>query len=812
MDNDLELTLINYIPFLQNGVTEMVYTPRKPVQLVLGSNGSGKSSLFSQLSYLPGESSDFDKGGYKKIKFGGYELISDFAKGGSGEHLFIKNGTNLNTGKTLTVQKTLVEKEFGMTKEIHSVLSGAKGYLFTDMSPNKRKEWLTKLSPTNLDFVLEVYQNSATELRDRVGSIKQVSGKLVNLTSNESNDEKETLSIVRDEVAKLENSLSEHRKFKEKLVSLIPKAKQQLPMNTALSEVSVVASEIIKEIHGCKGIMSGVDFDSPEEFISNCNEKITLAKKNISDISAKIDDYQEFIETKAKLPSDDAIGCLKSDVEALKNIIPEDIIHLDPYELERDYLEIRSRLSNLCSSVTFKDTFTKERQTELLNGVENSEKIISALIRNQDKLSFTLSRYLKEKDVACKKCGYFECDDPNVDEDRMSKNIVSLDAAISLERSTLENIKDELDELGVWSSHLKSVRALKERYSHLSNFIWKPLYSNGVIKSCYSDIITFLDEKAVVVENTKKYHKEVKDLSSIIQSAELVGNLKNLTLEAAEMKVVTLSSERSKYINEVKLSQDQIRIAKNINSLICRGDRTLNSVVDAMYTTINDIVSSEMDDAISRIEFAIGHQYKKLSELEGRKNLIEELTGYLNELKSDQHHFKILVDRLSPSTGLIAKILSSSIDAVVGNINQCIDNIWASGLRIQSCNIESGKLDYKFPVVVKDYPVPVKDISLGSDGQRDIINFAFRMVVYKALNIQNYPLFLDEFGSTFDEQHRFNATEYIKMLVEVGGFPYVFFISHYYGQHGGLSNNETLVLDEANVTTPLEYNKHVVLR
>ena len=39
--------------------------PTSTVQLILGTNGSGKSSLISELSPLPGNGADFTKDGFK---------------------------------------------------------------------------------------------------------------------------------------------------------------------------------------------------------------------------------------------------------------------------------------------------------------------------------------------------------------------------------------------------------------------------------------------------------------------------------------------------------------------------------------------------------------------------------------------------------------------------------------------------------------------------------------------------------------------------------------------------------------------------
>ena len=64
----IELVLFNYKRFSLNNIKEFTYRPQMKAQLILGTNGSGKSSLLSELSPLPSRSKDFFDDGYKLIK------------------------------------------------------------------------------------------------------------------------------------------------------------------------------------------------------------------------------------------------------------------------------------------------------------------------------------------------------------------------------------------------------------------------------------------------------------------------------------------------------------------------------------------------------------------------------------------------------------------------------------------------------------------------------------------------------------------------------------------------------------------------
>jgi len=53
---------------MSTNIEKITYTPSEIVQIILGTNGCGKSSLLSQLTPLPANiKKDYREGGYKKI-------------------------------------------------------------------------------------------------------------------------------------------------------------------------------------------------------------------------------------------------------------------------------------------------------------------------------------------------------------------------------------------------------------------------------------------------------------------------------------------------------------------------------------------------------------------------------------------------------------------------------------------------------------------------------------------------------------------------------------------------------------------------
>jgi hypothetical protein len=103
------------------------------------------------------------------------------------------------------------------------------------------------------------------------------------------------------------------------------------------------------------------------------------------------------------------------------------------------------------------------------------------------------------------------------------------------------------------------------------------------------------------------------------------------------------------------------------------------------------------------------------------------------------------------------------------------------------------------------------DISKGSAAQVEVVDFAFMIVSMLYCRLEEYPIYLDELGHSFDEQHRINVMNFVKELMEVGKFSQMFLISHYAGSYGSFTQAETLVMDSTNIVVPEPYNQHVTM-
>ena len=178
------LELFGYTRLMLTNIQKFVYTPDMPFQIILGTNGSGKSSVLYELSPLPAQSGQYTKDGLKRVfishKGSEYVLESTFKHGN--KHSFKKDGEELNPGGTGMVQKDLCKREFNYTQELHELLIG--DVLFTDMAPMKRREWITMLDSADYHFPLSVYNKWRTLARDHQGTLKHLKHLLATETNN----------------------------------------------------------------------------------------------------------------------------------------------------------------------------------------------------------------------------------------------------------------------------------------------------------------------------------------------------------------------------------------------------------------------------------------------------------------------------------------------------------------------------------------------------------------------------------------------------------------------------------------------------
>ncbi|CRQ07979.1 hypothetical protein PAERUG_E6_London_17_VIM_2_12_12_03446 [Pseudomonas aeruginosa] len=152
--------------------------------------------------------------------------------------------------------------------------------------------------------------------------------------------------------------------------------------------------------------------------------------------------------------------------------------------------------------------------------------------------------------------------------------------------------------------------------------------------------------------------------------------------------------------------------------------------------------------------------------------------------------------------------MTDFIKTYCANMNAVIQSVWNTTLFVKPCHKDNGDLNWKFPVVTGD-DEPTPDVSDCSLGEAGIIDFAFRYVAIRYHG--NFPLMLDEVGTTFDEIKRGRFFNFIHELTTQKDAKQLFMISHYITQYGMFTNPNVIAMCYEGLSLPGEVNQHSVI-
>lgn len=835
----LGIELSGYKRFKANHILYLKIDFKEKIQLILGTNGSGKSSLMQELSPLPANSADFKKDGFKRITVehnkAVYVLTSDFK---IQKHQFIKDGEELNSGGTLTVQRDLVKKEFGITPELHDLMIG--NVRFHRMTPAQRKYWFTLFSQSDYTFALEVYQRLKDKLKDNQGALKIVQNRLLQEQSKILDPEKE--KEIREFIEFLKNLLRELRQkqlslkgspftqsqfealnqeiiqFSKRLIKTTQEfyLKYRAPMT--ISEISAALLE--EENNGIK-LQSMIDLR--EKDLQQYQHVLSQIEKNsqfnVMELIGQNKQMQVQIEQSlARTPFFEQLSAQTAQLNIAA--IEQQVSLLS--EIELSALEIAAEIKPDPNRLYTKEAFERLREqlasTKLR--LQNNERELSLSLKTLEQMEHARSH----NETQCPKCQFVWIRD--FDEKTLAKTLQAKEAAI-LQQSTL----------------IKQIEDLEKRRTEMEQFFQYHLQFYRLMQSTptLQPVWSILVEEKLLFENPgqlgtffQRFRREFSSVKDILQLKdqlaqnkaviEEIQKNKNNNLEETRKKAQVLESQITKYVQASRESRAKALLYKQLMDLWQDSlalSQTTETLLDQKQERIEGWSQTQLktyyQELIDIVEAKIEHETVQINQIDRIKHSIELFKEQASELQDQIAALKILSTELSPSQGLIARGMSGFIDLFIKEINLTLSRIWLYPLELVLSNLkedEGAELDYKFELKVNDEQEPIKDISKGSSAMKEVIDLAFRIVCMKYLGILDYPLFLDEFGHTMDSAHRFEATKLVHELGIYGHFSQIFLISHFENSYGTFKNAQANVLCANNIVIPkeMQYNQNAILQ
>lgn len=799
------------------------------VQLILGTNGSGKSSILYELSPLPAQKESYEKDGRKAIEIehngAHYTLVSDFGKT-SQPHSFVFDGIELNEGGNVTMQRELVYTHFGINAEIHEILIGQE--LFTNMSPSRRREWFTKLCTVDYGYAIRVYKKTTESLRDTGGALKLARKRIAIETAN---------AVEEVEAMLLRERLSSLTEESRRMYML--RNSTAIPVSDAISHSKAcveLMDKLCSDYKGVRRVMKNRCYIAPSEFEQDvwfAREK--LAADEAVYQSASSDYMTQSAEIAGVEGSDsDDVAAMKDEAIAITNQIKS---LRATHSLGLTYADIASAIKAMDS--VYEHTFSALTELPASIGQEHTKETLAAL---EDKIRALGTRHannthamdkamhreshllelMQSKEISCPKCthswraGYNEHDHRALKE-KIEKGRTHIEA-IEAELKVLIGQRDEcnhyLSRYGVYANIRNYTPALAAFWSflHEDNHLFEsPTRCLGFLDKARKDLET--EKHILMLQEQLKFLIERTKMAEVAQSETFKEKKKRLL--ALEEYLGSLVRVKARSQELVSRAQANLREALMLEDITDRIRLEVNNYEANSRSLIDSLKNDVIDAALRSTHEEIAVVANRINTIDTHASLIADIALQISELEKNEIAYKVLAECLSPTDGLIAEGMLGFIRNFVARMNSLIAQVWSYPMEVKDCSLEedSAELNYKFPMIMEGHARPVPDVSKGSSGMIEIVNLAFRLVAAQCLRQDAAPLALDEFGKTFDEAHREAATQVVRKLVEQLNHSQLFMISHYEDCYGAFYNAQVTVVDKRNITVPngMSYNKHTLI-
>lgn len=797
----------------------------KNIVLLIGSNGSGKSTIIEELSPLPANHQNYRRGGHKIITIEHnntiYELKSIFYEEKPKYH-FIKNGEELNPGKTMTVFKELVYTEFKITPDIHNVLIGK--VTFESMSVAQRRKWFTNIPGVDYEYAIQYYKRLKERAKVYQTTIKDLHSKLIK--------EQSKLLDVDDEM-NLKRRIEELTNDLHHFINMKPN--KEPPMVTykeTLSNLSFKADQLLKSHNNVSNALSqyvDVNTEEVKESISSINNNAEALKYMMSDCAIELDAIRLEV-LKYDEVNMDMVNNSKSMLEDCDKEIEFIKSTMFNSSIEELYSIANANHTNkLLTLLNSKLPYFEYLSSEAIPDVQKqfNQDQLAVYQRKLSDLDVSLATLNKEHllnrsdiqhqekhrdnvDTECPKCNHVW--KVGYDSNVYSKLLATRDR-INIHIENVTSKKKSLSQLVETVSHQVEIR--KNLYT-LGNFypevtplvreIQQALYDNpssiiGTVHKVIMDLSNSIKINNILLKK-EEINKEASKKADY--DAATLQNMKN-TMDAAEKKYALLSSKYGVLLQKKRDLEhilNQRAILEKVNEDLVNFTHTVDNFkrnvgANVFYRYVNSAI------VYLKTEIAVAQESITNNTL--RQRTVKMIEDDIKLIETKTELLEKTCEILSPTSGLIAQGLTRFLNSFVADMNHFISLVWSYPLELMCEQFQNEEidLDFKFKVGVNDND-PVDDVSSTSSGQKEIIDLAFRKINTSYLGLFNHPLYLDEFGTKMDHAHRNRAVRVIEDMITESSQMQVFMVSHYASSYSSLNNAQVVILHPNNVIVPAE--------
>lgn len=840
-----EIELSGYVPFMSNELDVLKVNFTSPLQIVIGTNGSGKTSLVKQCTPETPDRSIFTYkgvGGYRILRVSHrgseYVLTSDFSKS-TGAHSITKDGVELNVSGTTSVQDELVTAEFGLTPVVKSLI--ANKYKFANMTAGNRRMLIMEISPYQLGFIWDAHKKAASRVKGCKSILTRLTERKILLEGKllapeliaEMQAERETLatdiasyigyeaqvSTLLAEISPVESrfkSVAEVTAYAEQIqrsveVKILRKLRGLA--YTTEPEMQAAINELSAQIAALDGELTA----KSAELESLAHEQRLLGAKlsDLTDADAE-DDCQFRVGILAKRYAE--LKCIvverpiqtEEEIKEIEAMIPKIIILLQRVSLHTVFIprfriaqkrELYQRARNRL------DFYVKElhAKEEALQQVKMPAVTLDQIPTNCGKNSCPLYKRLithtgimdETRDKLTAQIGVF------------TRKIDRLNAYVEgqgFQLQSLVDLEEALNEFSQIEGQIPHLKYLMRGRDVLHVLKTNPMLIVQLLEKHIAESRQVL-ERAQVLSDLRAEEAKIEQKESIGEKEREILQARFDAQHAKQIGLISYTHTLELKIKELTSEKTKHTLAIQGFSLLGKGVAECNNFLenqravysDRLYRKTLSILRDLKQNSVSRlsqIDSALREQETIRSRYE------EEIVAEIETVEAEKKEWEVMEQALAR---IPYRYSVTFLNNVFGIMNAFISKVFTYPFKVSTLSANS-PLNYRFEVKNKGSKLP--DMSDGSDAQVEMLNLAFNLAVRYQLKLLDYPIHLDEVGRTFDPLHKQKLLDLLRYLIDNGIVSQMFLINHHAAIHEGLTNSETLVLDPSNVMVPEIHNQH----
>lgn len=792
----LEIELEGYkrFPFLKEQSLKLCFPDERKLTLITGINGSGKSSLLSELTPYPANKSDLSKNGYKKITIqhtGKTYVLKNYVAEKESGYSFIVDDIELNTSGLLTMQKSLIESHFGLSQDMFDILLGKVN--FTSLNKQQRKKLISQITHVDVDALIEKYEAIKEDIKLRELEIKQLRQRIVI---------EEGKLIDADKKAALDEEHGKLIRFIDKLLEtrdylMQYKAVDKVDDNTFISFMTrykefVRKHKIVIESYGKADVRMLIENES--RLISSLQTKIEHLYSKLEELhqlKKKIDavknSSKEALESERSRISDELENLKRVMLDS--KIVTIDLVSQQQIEttLHQIYYPIKELMDILPDNPN-KELYNKEladKNEQELKALQDKRHILETQLEAHRSEFLYLEKKSTEGHTVCPMCHHGWI--PEYDESR-HKAIKDLIPKLEQE---LNEIKDKIKScesyfqdyrnyVGIFSRY----RAILQQHPMVKEFFIaleakQTLFDNPrIVPTLYSETI----ERELQI--LRRYREASDKLKSLEEDLLKIHETSEVDKSSIDLKIRNEEELLSLYRYEKKLYEDYLADLRNIETILEHHEKIKAKIAHLTDLKKKSNLDQLVQEYISVIDNELRSSKIRLTEIETLLRdhqyvitIVENCRADLEKKEKELKLVSLIEKEFNPKTGLISQVISYFINSILVNMNNIISSIWSYDMKIVPYDLENDVLDYSFKVRVED-KLDISDISMVSSGMKEIINLAFKLTIMKLLKLEHFPLYIDEYGVNLDKEHRAKIHHLIMRLIKSGEYSRVFLINH----------------------------------